>query len=369
MSAALSIRMFDPNDLPPGPQTLEEIARECLVYLEMRVAAGNLSPGAVVRERQGIMQCITWTDPADPSGEPMGKYPKTYLRQEQFDHYLLHNLNRWPSGNTRRDRIQAVLGMLRWAKRRGYIEYIPWDKPPEISYYADPKPPMRPEHYFAIRNQAKPSKTDKRHRGNQALRLGMHFTYVTGARPKEMRELEPHHIDWTKWTIVLQKHKTRHKTKRERIFGFGPSLARILRVLVARMKPGQKYIFLTERGKPWTKDHWNRTLKRYAKPAGVPDYITAYCTRHGFGFERKLAGEDSKDIADQMGHVDTRMLEKVYAAATRFEADHLAGVAARAERKRRKMPNAKETMPAADKAELARQREAEQFPLFEGLDQ
>ena len=368
MSAASPFRVYDPAEVPPGPATLADVVRERITHLDLRVAADNLSAEARDRYRCTLLQLTSWVDPKEPSGAPLGELPLKLIRQEHFSRWLLHHLPRWPSGNTRRDKIHVVLDCLRWAVDELAIDPIPWRKPKEIRCPAVPKPPMEEEHYVAIMRAAMARTGDKRHKGSRALRRGLYFCYHTGVRPQEMRELEPDHIHFAKRHIRLRNHKTRHHTAEDRLIAFDCRIERLLRNLVARMQPGQQYVFVSEHGRPWNKDTWNRTLVRYARPAGVPKAITAYCSRHGFGCVRVRAGQDRKAIADLMGHRDTRMIERVYAASTRNDAEHLSHAMDSGKRRKRKMPQAVEPERAAELAALKRAQEAEQFPLFEHLD-
>lgn len=368
MSASPSFRLFDPSGAPPGPQTLEELCQERLAHYELRVVANTLSIEALNRIRTVFRQLCTWVDPREPSMVPLGSIPVTMLHQRHFTAWLLHHLQYWKAGCTKRDKMNVVLSMMQWGKDEGFIESIPWQRPKEIRCHTTTRDCMLPEHYLTIMKAAMAKSGDKRRRGSLRLRQALFFLWHTGCRPQTMRELKPGDIIWEKSSCRLPKHKTKHLTGKDLVFGVDDKLYHMLKRLVSHMQPGQEYVFLNNYGTPWDRCSYNRCLVRYARGAGVPKSITSYTSRHGFGCEGIRAGENMKTIADQMGLADTRMLEKVYASHTRYESQHTVDLVNRMNKRRRKMPEAEDAAANPDAAEQARRREADQFPLFEGLD-
>ena len=98
-------------------------------------------------------------------------------------------------------------------------------------------------------------------------------------------------------------------------------------ILVSILRPyrqAQGYIFGGD--KPWCYSHKERVSKSAFAHLGISGYSDSDF-RTTFGTQMKEAGKTSAEVADLMGHADTRMVERVYARA-RHEGvmKHLAAV-------------------------------------------
>lgn len=137
-------------------------------------------------------------------------------------------------------------------------------------------------------------------------------------------------------------HKTRRKTGRPaRVVPLTPEMLALSLRLAAAQLEGP--IFRNTEGKPWNRNSVRcrfRNLRRRfdreadarqarGEPAGLRlgGEATAYSYRHRFGTDAVLAGQQTKLVAEAMGHVDGRELERRYAAHVAAEAGALGAVA------------------------------------------
>ncbi len=72
-------------------------------------------------------------------------------------------------------------------------------------------------------------------------------------------------------------------------------------------------MFLRADGAPWGRSHQRRRLKDAAKAAKVHD-VSFHILRHSYGSALAMKGVPMAVIAAALGHVDTRMTERHYAA-------------------------------------------------------
>jgi len=81
--------------------------------------------------------------------------------------------------------------------------------------------------------------------------------------------------------------------------------------MVAGRAPSE-LIFLKEDGSPWGKTHQKRDMDKAASEAGLEPGFTFHCLRHTYASIRLESGMQLSVLADQLGHIGTRMIEKHY---------------------------------------------------------
>jgi integrase len=131
--------------------------------------------------------------------------------------------------------------------------------------------------------------------------------YLTGARPKEVRELKWANVRDDRW--VLPEHKTAKKTGRPRTVFLDDAL----KAMMARLNGnGSPLVFLNTWDQPWTANALRLQVWRIKKKLGLADDVCAYLCRHGFGTRAILSGVDGPTLAELMGHTSQEMISKVY---------------------------------------------------------
>lgn len=89
-------------------------------------------------------------------------------------------------------------------------------------------------------------------------------------------------------------------------------------IIVSILRPFQRdHGFIFGDNEPWCYSHKERVSKRAFEHLGIQGYSDADF-RTTFGTQMKEMGKTSAEVADLLGHADTRMVEKVY-ARTRHE--------------------------------------------------
>jgi len=132
--------------------------------------------------------------------------------------------------------------------------------------------------------------------------------YLTGARPKEIRELTWDQVREDRW--ILEKHKTRKATGQARqIF-----LPQAIRDMMVRLKASAtgKYVFLNTEESPWTQNAVRLQIWRIKTKTGMAADVCSYLCRRGFGTRAILNGVDGRTLAELMGHSSQEMINKVY---------------------------------------------------------
>jgi integrase len=152
------------------------------------------------------------------------------------------------------------------------------------------------------------------------LRECLYFIKLTGARPKELRDLLWTDIDAAGGTARLKRHKTAKKTKKERIIPLTPPVISLLKLLAGRDGTNGP-IFKTINGGPWARNSLAQKIKRLRDRVGIPADATLYGLRHRFGTRAIMNGVDLKTLAELLGHTTTRTTEHYVHTAKEY--DHL----------------------------------------------
>jgi len=77
-------------------------------------------------------------------------------------------------------------------------------------------------------------------------------------------------------------------------------------------KPGSAHLFLRSNGKPWAKSEQQRPLSAACAKAKIDPCVNFHGLRHTYASRLAMRGVPLAVIAAQLGHADTRMVEKHY---------------------------------------------------------
>ncbi|QJW95420.1 tyrosine-type recombinase/integrase [Frigoriglobus tundricola] len=139
------------------------------------------------------------------------------------------------------------------------------------------------------------------------LRNILRALYLTGARPKEARDLTWEQVKEDRW--VLPEHKTAKKTGKARVIFLNEEMRALMTALRGN---GHTHVFLNTEGQPWTMNALRLQVWRIKKKLNLADDVCSYLCRHGFGTRAILAGVDGPTLAELMGHTSQDMISKVY---------------------------------------------------------
>jgi integrase len=184
-----------------------------------------------------------------------------------------------------------------WATQQGLLSKNPLKGMPR------PVPPPRgraisDEEFWKLYNN-----------GGDPLRDILLALYLTGARPKEVRELTWDQVQDGRW--VIQHHKTRKKVAVPRSI-YLPQQIKDMMDRLRKQRGDAQHVFLNTVGKPWTMNSLRLQIYRIRTKLGMSDDVCAYLCRHGFGTRAVLNGVDGKTLAELMGHSSTEMINTVY---------------------------------------------------------
>jgi integrase len=116
-------------------------------------------------------------------------------------------------------------------------------------------------------------------------------TYRHGLRASEVCDLRWEQIDFNSATLHVRRVKN-GKPSTNPIRGDG---LRALRKL-QREAPKSPFLFVSERGGPFTTDSFNWMVKRAGQKAGLPFQVHAHMLRHAAGYKLAGDGHDTRSI-------------------------------------------------------------------------
>jgi integrase len=119
-----------------------------------------------------------------------------------------------------------------------------------------------------------------------------------GLRASEICDLEWSQIEFGR---AASLHVRRVKNGKPSVHPLRGDEIRALREL-ERQFPDSGYLFVTERGGPFTADAVNKQFKRIGARAGLEFPVHAHMLRHGCGYALANAGHDTRAIQDWLGH-------------------------------------------------------------------
>jgi integrase len=77
-------------------------------------------------------------------------------------------------------------------------------------------------------------------------------------------------------------------------------------------RPGSARLFLRDNGKPWAKSEQQRPLSVACTAARIDPAVNFHSLRHSYASRLVMRGVPLSVVAAQLGHADTRMVEKHY---------------------------------------------------------
>jgi integrase len=121
--------------------------------------------------------------------------------------------------------------------------------------------------------------------------------YRHGLRASEICDLRWEQIDWNSATL----HVRRVKNGKPSTHPIRGDELRALRKL-KREAPKSPFVFVSERGGPFTTDSFNWLVKRAGQKAELPFQAHAHMLRHAAGYKLASDGHDTRSIQDYLGH-------------------------------------------------------------------
>ena len=123
------------------------------------------------------------------------------------------------------------------------------------------------------------------------------IAYRHGLRASEICDLRWEQFDFTSATL----HVRRVKNGKPSTHPLRGDELRALRKL-ERDAERLPFVFVSERGAPFTTDSFNWMVKRAGQKAGLPLQVHAHMLRHACGYKLAGDGHDTRSIQDYLGH-------------------------------------------------------------------
>jgi integrase len=149
---------------------------------------------------------------------------------------------------------------------------------------------LTPEQVEALIKAAR----QNRHGQRDALMISLAWHH--GFRVSELVDLRWSAIDWKRADIAVNRLKN-GKDTRQPLDGAD---LRVLRALY-RDRTSDEYLFVSERGSPFTRDGFAKLLKAAAARAGIEN-AHPHALRHACGHALAVKGRDTRLIQDWLGH-------------------------------------------------------------------
>jgi type 1 fimbriae regulatory protein FimB/type 1 fimbriae regulatory protein FimE len=141
------------------------------------------------------------------------------------------------------------------------------------------------------------------------------MAYTHGLRVTELTGLQWRQLDLEAGHIRV----FREKMGADSVHPLRGREIRMLRKLRRGQPVGSRFVFLTSRGAPMTRNGFYKLLEKAGKAAGI-DGCHPHLLRHGCGFKLVNQGMDTLSLAAYLGHVNVQNTQR-YAkmSAKRFE--------------------------------------------------
>lgn len=311
----LALHIFDPSqDAPePSPDTIAGVVAAFLRHKQTQVGLGGYTTKAFT-----ITQA-TVTDFALPPRAD--KLVVNCVNSDLVNWIAAHD--GWVSPHTKTHRMGIVVSCFRWAVKERLIKFCPFERNAKLWPQPMPREAITEPEYAAIMATARPRKKWDRPRTRRAFRRALVFLWETGARTCEMKEVRWEDIDLAAATAILTVGKTTRATGEKRVIVLSDKIVRLLAYIKRHVRPKPTdLVFVNSRRTPWTNGTFGRLFRKIAKSAGVRAKITAYSLRHGFCVRALEMGIGERQIADLMGHANTKHIAW-YGRSARTKIDYL----------------------------------------------
>ncbi len=134
--------------------------------------------------------------------------------------------------------------------------------------------------------------------------------YASGLRVSELVGLRLHELNLTEGLV-----RTVGKGSKERIVPVAPLALHLVRRYLDEARPefercpGEDAIFLTVRGRGFSRGGFWARLKQYVRLAGLPEDTSPHTLRHSFATHLLSGGADLRAIQEMLGHANLSTTE------------------------------------------------------------
>jgi integrase len=177
---------------------------------------------------------------------------------------------------------------------------LPTDENRAVAPTRRPNSEYRKREHLTPAEVAKLIEAAKRNRHGQRDATMILVAYRHGFRASEVCDLDWSAIDFAR----AEMHVNRRKSGKPSTHPIRGDELRDLRKL--RRESKGSFVFMSERGGPFTTDSFNWLVKRAGQRAELPFQCHAHMLRHSAGYKLAGDGHDTRSIQDYLGHKDIR---------------------------------------------------------------
>jgi integrase len=223
-----------------------------------------------------------------------------------------YHVSEWLDGRkwgptTRARAVTTVKAAFSWGHRQGLLESDP------VKLVEKPRAKTR----ILILSEAQAQAVADAYASTDPFRHFLVTIWDTGARPSEIRVITAADCQFDHGRVRLDIHKS-DSTGVPRMIYLTPRVLEIFKALAKRYPEGP--IFRNRSGRPWSKNAICQRFEGVRERLGYGDdsalgegrELTAYAFRHLFVTRALLSGLSISDVAELVGHADTKMIMKVY---------------------------------------------------------
>jgi type 1 fimbriae regulatory protein FimB/type 1 fimbriae regulatory protein FimE len=169
----------------------------------------------------------------------------------------------------------------------------PKTNPTVLSNLSNRRRYLTPDEMDRLLLASEKSKSLYRYR-NQAMIL---LAYRHGLRVSELVSLQWHQIDLKGGSIAISRLK-------HGLSSVHPLTAKELRMLkrLRKDEPNSRFVFLSQRGQPMTRQNVNVILKDIGIEAGIEITVFPHSLRHSCGHKLANEGKDTRSLQWYLGH-------------------------------------------------------------------
>ncbi|MEZ5943254.1 MAG: tyrosine-type recombinase/integrase [Planctomycetaceae bacterium] len=236
------------------------------------------------------------------------------LKKSHVDTWLRKHT--W-SVSSRRQAITAIKRVVNWGYEEGHLpEY-----PVGLRKLKRPKMQKRETLVSEADHKRMLKATDPE------FALFLTALWETGARPGEIRTVTADDVLLEQGIWLLQQHKTAEKTEKPRIIYLTEAMVKLTQSLVKEHPTGP--LFRNSQGEPWTINAIRCRMRRLREKLGLPVGTVAYAYRHTYATNGLTGGISIAEMAELLGHSDTKMLSEHYGHLSQ-KTQHMREIAHRA---------------------------------------
>jgi len=216
--------------------------------------------------------------------------------------------------------LSSLRGFFRFCVAAGRLE----EDPTEL-VKAKELPRRLPKALSRAEVEAILTQPDTSNEGGIRDRAMLEVAYGAGLRVSELVGLQLNDLELEEGFI-----RCRGKGGKERLVPLGGEARRWVEAYLGRSRPrycrraGETHLFLTQQGAPMTRQWFGKSLKKYARGAGIsPDKVSPHVLRHSFATHLLEGDADLRAVQAMLGHariattevytrVDRTRLRRVY---------------------------------------------------------